>query len=210
MGQAMRHESHGQRRRAIARGIVSAIASAIAWVLALVIAPGAAHAAEGAANDRVSFTTAYLGEFLFHPGVLGGVDVRLTGTRRGGSLAGAANLGGYVHVRNHVGVMADAELGYRFTFGSGLLVEGFAGLGYLHTFAAAPVYTVEDGKAEQVVDLGRPSFMPVVSLGVGWQLASLAPYVRVESFGQYPFNDHLLPHFALLVGARFDVPGSSR
>jgi hypothetical protein len=157
---------------------------------------------------RWSYSVAYLGEFLLHPGVLAGIELPLSTSRwrvRQGAFLAAANAGTYIHFRNHVGVRIDAQAGYRFTFGSGVFVEGFAGLGYLHTFLGADVYEVsDDGRVSQVTDWGRPAFMPTASLGGGfnWQRARIAPFLRVEAFGQYPFNDNMLPHFALLLGAR--------
>jgi hypothetical protein len=44
--------------------------------------------------------------------------------------------------------------------------------------------------------------MPSASLGFGFTLPTVAPFLRVETFGQYPFNNSLLPHFALVLGVR--------
>jgi hypothetical protein len=175
---------------------------------------GTPAASEPSKNDRFAFSAAYFGELMLHPGVLFGVEYRLapsvsTVTPRTRLLL-AGNLGGYVHVRNHVGALADAELGVRHGFGSGPFVDAFAGLGYLHTVLAAPVYEVsDDGRVSRVSDFGRPAFMPVISLGTGYETRTLAAFLRVETFGQYPFNRHLLPHAALLLGLRFSSAGVS-
>jgi len=171
-------------------------------------------AKDAAGSSRLAFSAAYLGELVFHPGALVGVEYRLAPAKRvaarGWELSFASNLGSYVHVRNHVGMLIDAELGARYGFRSGVFVDGFAGVGYLHTFLAAPVYEVDAaGHAERVTDLGRPAFMPVLSAGGGYQTRTLAGFLRFETFGQYPFNQHLLPHVAVLVGARISADGVS-
>jgi len=189
------------------------------WTTAFVALTPCAHAAtpdastatlsssEGRGSHRLAYSAAYFGEWIFHPGLEAGLEYRLSakdrGRTRGGSVLFASNLASYVHVRNHTGLRLDAELGYRYTFRSGFFADGFVGAGYLHTFLGAPVYTVsDDGKVERVADWGRPAFMPLASLGCGLQLGEWAPFLRLESFGQYPYNRHVLPHFALLLGLR--------
>jgi hypothetical protein len=139
-----------------------------------------------------------MGEFLLHPGLLVGAETPIAGEHL--LLAGQA--GAYVHPRIHVGARVDVAIGARHTTSSGPFVEAFAGVGYLHTFATAPVWVVEDGEAVHATDAGRPAFMPTLTLGTGWQGERLAPFLRVQAFGQFPFNHHLLPHAALLVGVR--------
>jgi len=166
-------------------------------------ARAAPSAVDEPAPPRLTFSLAYFGEFLFHPGAMGGVEYSLL-DRPWGTLFVTGNLGLYVHVRNHVGVFVDSEFGYRHTFGSGYELEALAGLGYLHTFLAAPVYEVDDaGHVDKVVNGGRPHIMPTFSVGTGWRFEHVAPFLRVQAFGEYPFNRHLLMHFALLLGARF-------
>jgi hypothetical protein len=146
----------------------------------------------------LSPTVALMGEFLLHPGVLVGVETPIAGDH----LLLAAHAGTYVHVRNHVGARVDLEVGARHTTRSGMFVEGFAGVGYLHTFAASPVWVVEDGAASEIADAGQPSFMPSLTLGTGWQGDRVSPFFRVQAFGQYPLKLHLLPHSALMLGVR--------
>jgi hypothetical protein len=170
------------------------------------LAPSSVQAAPACAADEpppITFHAAYFGETVFHPGLMVGAEYRLL-EEDWGTLFVTGNLGTYVHVRNHVGVFLDSEFGYRFTYANGYELEALAGLGYLHTFLDAPVYEVDDqGHVERVTDAGRPHFMPTLSLGTGWQLEHVAPFLRLQVFGQYPFNHELLAHFALLLGARF-------
>jgi hypothetical protein len=144
-----------------------------------------------------------MGEFLLHPGVVAGLETPLTDRSAGGfELCLAGDVGSYVHVRNHVGAFVDATVGGRHVGRSGFLAEAFVGAGYLHTFAASPVYTVTDGEVDRIVDAGRPAFMPTASLGVGLEREAFTPFFHVQGFGQYPFNHHLLPHVALVLGVR--------
>jgi hypothetical protein len=183
----------------------------LSWRILLPIAVNVclvhAHAAAQDRPARLTWSAAYFGELLLHPGAVIGADYPLAQGRIGSSaiaLIAAANFGSYVHPRNHVGAMLDAEAGGRIAFSCGVLLEAFVGLGYLHTVLAAPLYEVSDtGEVSRHTDLGRPAFMPVASVGTGWQLRGFAPFLRLQGFGQYPFNQHLLPHFALLLGTRF-------
>jgi hypothetical protein len=166
----------------------------------------AAAERDSAASERFTYSFAYLGELLLHPGVLVGIEAPLARSQFGwseGRVVVGANVGTYDHVRNHVGVLLDAEAGYRLIFRSGFAVEAFAGLGYLHAFLAAPVYSVgDDQKVDRITDFGRPAFMPVLGLGTEWRLRAFAPFLRFVGFGQFPFNHRLLPHVAVVLGAR--------
>jgi hypothetical protein len=152
-------------------------------------------------------SVAYLGEMLTHPGGVVGTEYCVLCSRRG-SLFVTANAGAYVHPKNHVGAFVSSELGYRLTFSRGAFVEALAGVGYLHTFVDGDLYVAgDDGAVQRTRDRGRPAFMPTASIGVGWNAARvdgppLTPFVRATFFGQYPYNERLLPHAALQVGIR--------
>jgi hypothetical protein len=149
------------------------------------------------ATASAAQSVAVMGEFLTHPGVVAGLEHPVSE-----HVVLAWNIGSYAHVRNTVGVFTDVEAGLRHTFPSRLAIEGFAGVGYLHTFVQGPVYVVEDDAVDHVTDLGRPSFMPTLRFGVAAVREKVTPFVNVEGFGQYPFNTQVLPHVALLVGVR--------
>ena len=152
--------------------------------------------------EAASLSVAYLGEFALHPGLVVGID-HVVARKGPAAFVVAGNVGGWVHARNHVGVFADGELGFRLTSSPGFLVEAFAGAGYLHTFLASPTWVVDDKGPTRIVDAGRPAFMPTASLGFGWELDRVTPFLRFQAFGQYPFNHYVLPHFAVQIGARF-------
>ena len=149
------------------------------------------------ATASATESVAVMGEFLTHPGVVVGLEGPIND-----SLVLAWNLGTYVHVRNTVGAFTDVELGVRHEFPTRFVLEGFAGVGYLHTFVQGPVYVVEDESIDHVTDFGRPSFMPTVRFGVAAARQKVTPFVNLQAFGQYPFNTQVLPHVALLVGVR--------
>ena len=149
------------------------------------------------ATASAAQSVALMGEFLTHPGVVVGLEHPVSE-----HVVLAWNLGTYVHVRNTVGAFTDLEAGARHEFPSRLVLEGFAGVGYLHTFVQGPVYVVEDDAVERVTDPGRPSFMPTLRFGVAAAREKLTPFVNVQGFGQYPFNTQVLPHMALVVGVR--------
>jgi hypothetical protein len=149
------------------------------------------------ATASAAQSVALMGEFLTHPGIVVGLEHPVSE-----HVVLAWNLGTYVHVRNTVGAFTDLELGVRHAFPSRFVLEGFAGVGYLHTFVQGPVYVVDDDAVEHVTDPGRPSFMPTVRFGVAAERETLTPFVHLQAFGQYPFNTQLLPHVALLVGVR--------
>ena len=143
-----------------------------------------------------------MGEFLFHPGGFVGVEGRVFGRGRGELLA-TGNVAAYVHPRNHVGLMIWPELGGRLRVGRRVGLEAFGGVGYMHTFLAAPLYTIdESGTVHRTRDRGHPSFMPTGSVGVSVATKRVIPFVRLQTFGQYPFNHSMLLHFAVLVGVR--------
>jgi hypothetical protein len=116
-------------------------------------------------------------------------------------------IGGYVHRRNHTGLFSEVQLGQRFNFRSGLLLEQYIGLGYLHAFLnGGNVYQVSDnGSVGKIANKGRSHLMPSLSLGLGWNVARsqqlpLLLFVRPKAFWQYPFNGYALPHIALQAG----------
>ena len=54
-------------------------------------------------------------------------------------------------------------------------------------------------------NFGYPHLMANLSLGFGWDFAKndLAPvlyFLRLNAFGEYPFNSFFLPHIALQTG----------
>lgn len=149
---------------------------------------------------------------MFHPGVAVGVDYRVLGNLRGALLA-AGNVVTYVHTRNNVGLMIYPELGGRLRLGRKRRanLEAFAGLGYLHTFLDGVVYEVDDaGNVRRAANRGRPALMPTGSLGFSFATRWVMPFFRIQTLGQYPFNDHMLLHAAVALGVRVWIPVAAR
>ena len=120
------------------------------------------------------------------------------------------SIGTYVHQRNHTGLFLSGGLNWRYTFSSGYSPEIGIGLGYLHTWAhGGPVYVFDDGGNVSVKRTAQPNFMPSVKLGFfGWDLRQKTNIpMRINAdivvFGRYPYNNYMLPHAALKIGATY-------
>lgn len=119
--------------------------------------------------------------------------------------------GTYVHQRNHTALFLNTGINWRHTFPVGYSMEFGLGLGYLHTWAhGGNIYTVNDnGSVSKKPNYGRSHFMPSIKLGLcGWDFRQktnvpLRLNTDIIIFGQYPFNNYLLPHFALKVGGTY-------
>ena len=156
-------------------------------------------------NRMIPINFSYFGETITHPGIEIGYEntfykwFNFTGS-----------IGTYVHQRNHVGLFLNAGLNWRYTFSIGYSPEVGIGLGYLHTWAhGGPTYVV-DGKGNVSMDrVGSPHFMPSIKLGVfGWDLRKKTDIpmrinMDIIAFGQYPYNNFIMPHLALKIGATY-------
>jgi hypothetical protein len=195
----------------------------IAAALLLFVAhPAVAELAAGARAPRSpwSVNAAYYGETLTHPGLTVGVERELEfwGRRFGlvehGFFVGA-DAGAWWHARHAVVAFADVVVGYRLVFPRGFRLEALGGLGYLHAFAAGPVYAIgEDGAARRTIDGGRPGLMLTGSLGLGWDfsvlgIAPLSVFLRAGVLGQYPYNTAWLPHLQGQLGVSIPLGGAS-
>jgi hypothetical protein len=179
----------------------------VQFLIALVLVAAVPGAGSAKSVLPVPLSLAYFGETLSHPGAIVGTELGLASDDRHALLV-TLNVGSYLHLKNHVGVFASSELAYRLTLPVGLVLEAMIGLGYLHTFLQGALYAADaTGAVHAVTDVGRPAFMPTASLGVGLDLAQkqgppLTAFVRLTGFGQYPFNERMLPHAAVQVGVR--------
>ena len=161
---------------------------------------------EGSFLQRLAVSASYYGELLSHPGMTAGVEIYLYENSWYNNFF-AGTLGFYVHPRNHLGVFILPSLGQRFTAFFGLFGELLLGVGYLHTWPQGAVYERNDaGEIEQVYDSGHPHLMMNLALGFGWDLRKngllpLSIFFRIDAFGEYPFNNIILPHVAAQFGA---------
>jgi len=173
-------------------------------VLVLLITGNIIYAQES--NRVIPLNLSYFGETITHPGVVIAYEKafhRLFNF--------TVSIGTYVHQRNHVGLFLSAGLNWRHTFSSGYSPQFGIGLGYLHTWEhGGRTYVVDaDGNVSVRPRIGRPNFMPSVKLGFfGWDLRQRTDIpIRINAdiiaFGQFPFNNFILPRVALRVGATY-------
>lgn len=159
-------------------------------------------------------SVAWFGETLLHPGLRAGADFKLLERGRHRLLAGG-HLGGYLHRGNHVGLLADAEIGYRFTFSGGVFLEVRLGAGYLRTFLHGDVYERgDDGAFEQRSLGGANGFAPSQTVGVGYDLSRrfdrpLSVFLLLGAFEQYPFNSGWSVHAMSQLGLSWQL-GAAR
>ncbi len=168
--------------------------------------------AEALSVRKLPLTVCYFGETITHPGLSVGTELSLNGNAVH-NLFVTANIGSYLHVRNHAALFINTEFGYRITARSGYYFEVLAGAGYMHTWLDGTVYEIgDDGLVYEIADPGRPAFMPSVTVGLfGWDfskknLGNFRTFIRLQAFGQYPYNTVMLPHLALQAGVTYYFP----
>ncbi|MEM0999306.1 MAG: hypothetical protein AAGN35_19775 [Bacteroidota bacterium] len=81
----------------------------------------------------------------------------------------AANLGWFYHRNLQTGFLLNGEIGYRYRLGR-FHVAPRLGLGYGHTFSTEPVYRLENSEPVRVKDYGNPTFLPSLSVALGYRL----------------------------------------
>ncbi|MBL7692461.1 MAG: hypothetical protein JNM41_12775 [Flavipsychrobacter sp.] len=162
-------------------------------------------------ETRLKITAGYFGETMAHPGVVLGIEHCPYGNGRYQFLWGT-NIGGYVHARNNTTIFIREQWGQRITYKSGLFVDHFIGLGYLHHFASGgEIFDVlPNGAVVNIPNSGRSMIMPSVAVGTGYNIKrstgiDLQVYIRPELFWKAPFNGYYLTHFALNAGFLFNL-----
>ena len=158
-------------------------------------------------NTRsIPINISYFGETFFHPGI----EIAYENTFYR-SFNFTVSIGTYIHQRNHAGLFLNSGLNWRHTFPIGYSMEFGLGLGYLHTWEhGGSTYTVDkDGNVSAKPKYGRPKFMPSIKLGLlGWDFRKKTEMpLRLNGdiiiFGQYPYNNYILPHLALKLGGTY-------
>lgn len=162
-------------------------------------------------QKQLPINISYFGHSILHPGIEAGYENNFWGP-----FNFTVSIGTYVHQRNHTAAFLNAGINWRHTFPIGYSMEFGLGLGYLHTWQhGGPIYTVDDnGNVNKEIAIGRPSLMPSLKLGLlGWDFrkkTSIPLRINVDAiaFGQYPYNNFIMPRFALKAGATyyFDIP----
>jgi len=154
----------------------------------------------------------YLGENLSHPGGFLTVDFPLSFRRRS-FIEARVEVAGYLHPRNSWAIMAQGGIGFGSILPCGFLTGISVGIGYIHTFLGAPLYTVieKTGFDEylQIPDRGQPGFLFDITGRIGWDWGDFGVPLRIflafKSFGRVPYNGMVLPHFALQPGVALRI-----
>jgi len=165
----------------------------------------------GQDKRTMPINVSYFGESLIHPGIEIGYENTFFK-----SFNFTVGIGAYIHQRNHVGLFVNTGINWRHTFPIGYSMEFGLGLGYLHTWEhGGNTYIVDDsGNVSIKSKYGRPNFMPTVKLGLlGWDFQKKAGIpLRINAdiliFGQYPFNNYVMPHVALKTGVTYYIPSA--
>jgi hypothetical protein len=160
---------------------------------------------------KTKFTLSYFGETITHTGLNMGIEHYPFQTNKYQMIL-AANIGGYVHIRNNTSLFVRGQWGQRVTFGSGVFIDEFIGLGYLHQFThGGDNYEVlPNGAVVKTPNSGSPMIMPSIALGTGYDFSkktkwNIIYFLRPELFWKAPFNGYYLTHLALNTGFIFKL-----
>lgn len=162
--------------------------------------------------DGIMIGTGYLGENLSHPGGFLTIEYPFSFRRRS-YIEARFELGGYLHPRNSWALLVQGGIGFGTILSCGFYTGLSVGLGYVHTFLAAPLYAVlgspSGNVSLQIPDYGQPGFLVDMTGRIGWDWGSLGvpmrTFVAFKTFGRLPYNGMILPHFALQAGVAVRV-----
>jgi hypothetical protein len=157
-------------------------------------------------RNLIPVNISYFGETLVHPGIEAGYE---NSFYKGFNYT--ISIGTYLHQRHQRGFFLNGGINWRYTFPIGYSMELGVGLGYLHTWQhGGETYTVDnDSNVSEKTVYGHPSFMPTIKLGLlGWDLrkkTDIPMRINIDAivFGQLPYNNYFMPHFALKAGATY-------
>jgi hypothetical protein len=160
-------------------------------------------------GGKLAFKINYFGELGLHPGLEIGTDYSFF-KRNWISIHWDISIGGYWHRWNNTSLFAKTSVGARFYIGSAF-ADLNAGIGYLHSFLAGPVYAQSiNGGVEKIKDFGSSHFMPNFSLLFGWDGSHkkdipVSVFIGPEVYFQSHFNHTYLIHIAAKVGVTFKI-----
>ena len=92
-----------------------------------------------------------------------------------------------------------------------MFIDLSLGMGYMHSFAAGPVYQRSpEGGLEKVANWGHPHVMPYTSFLIGWDGTRKMKlpwtfHVGAEVYLQSSFNHIFLPHVAVKLGFTYKL-----
>lgn len=159
---------------------------------------------------NLSLAAGYFGEVITYPGLVAEIEKEKIFLNKLSSFT-RIDLGFYTHPRSHNAVFLDFNRGFRRYAGNGLFFEQSIGVGTLTSFYNEEVWHIDDkGNAIKVSRFGNFSFMPSVTLGIGYSFRNSMErqkliWLRPKIFWQIPYNNSALPHLALQVGYTFTL-----
>lgn len=117
------------------------------------------------------------------------------------------DFGFFHHPRNHNGLFADANYGFRYKFKSGLYLEESLGAGILMSFLNSDgIYEVDDnGNVSEGSRFSTLDFMPSITLGLGYYIDKNGEnknhfWFRPKLYWQYPHKTTSTYNFVLQLG----------
>jgi hypothetical protein len=173
------------------------------------------------AQQGAGISVGYMGELFSHPGLLVGAQWSVLESAYGNLLV-QGQAGFYVHPRNNLGILFWPGIVWRYTWESGFSVAFQTGAGYLITRplgdGGTQVYRFSDDESSVIEGEERlyhhvSPFAGIV-LGIDLEIAPSTPinvHTSFNLFGQYPFNDYMLPRVSSEWGITFypDLQGKN-
>ncbi len=121
------------------------------------------------AQTHMNLGAGYFGQTVTYPGIVLEFEMEKMHSEKV-SLPVRLDLGFYVHPRNHSGLFADVNFGFRRYFNSGFFLEESVGFGVLQSIVQSDgVYEVDNsGVVSETSGIYPPDFMPSLTLGIGY------------------------------------------
>lgn len=193
------------------------MSTTLIFITALIylLLPGAVQAEKKKPRSDWSLSLSYYGDWITHPGFTIGAEYLICENKRENvALFTALSGGGYFHDQNNNAFFIDAYIGSRFTTPVGYFGDILLGAGYLHTWPDGVIYTGVDSEGNLIEKdyPGDPHLKLNLSLGlIGWDFSKrtqlpVTGVVRMAIFGEYPYNDFMLPHTALQIEFTYRFP----
>jgi len=168
-------------------------------------------------QDNLKYGAGYFGETLFHPGIILQAEHSKPRDSSKVSIPLRADLGYYMHKRNHQALFSDLSIGLRRQVGERAYAGIHGGVGVMFSWHHSDegVFEVDDnGNISQVSSFAGTDFMPSLSLELGYRIkksdtasGSTANYIylRPKAFWQMNVNEKALFHYAIELGCSFSI-----
>lgn len=152
----------------------------------------------------------YFGHTITHPGLVLELEREMHYSDKA-SLPFRIDLGFFNHPRNHTGIFADANVGFRRYYRSGLFLEESIGIGIFEPVLNSDgVYEVNaEGNVTESSRWMEPDFMPSLTLGAGYVFSDrLKVWVRPKLYWQIPHKKSSTWNPVLQLGVSYRISGS--